>query len=228
VDKELINYADYIHVYNSITRTYDLIHKATGFLLKQNISALTKRSHTEFDPLTADIIFNKLSEGQRLSDICGKDGIPSLAVVSLWKRNNKVFSESIKLALEIASEIYYGKIMGIAEEARSVHKDAVPGLRLSVDTYKWAAEKANPERFAKPKEESNNVGSITINLQTGVLDRAAPMDIVVDQFGNFQGFGGSELIADSNVVADEKIVELNTNRWGEYNEGYEESEGTNS
>ena len=98
-------------------------------------------------------------------------------------------------------------------------KDLIPGIKLAVDTHKWAAEKSDPERFAKPKEEGNNVGSITINLQTGVLDKQAPADIVVDQFGNFQGFGVMEEVHESETSTD---IVLSKDRWGVY-DGREES-----
>ena len=66
-------------------------------------------------------------------------------------------------------------------------KDDVPGCKLAVDTLKWAAEKASPDYYGK-REQVQGGTSISVILNTGVLDTKAPPDIVIDEFGNFKGY----------------------------------------
>lgn len=192
--KELINYQDYIHIFNSKTNTYDLIHKKTGTVLKQDVSLAVEKAQTVFDPLVGDLICHKIMEGKTLTEISRQEGMPSLTVIGLWRRNNSAFADAVKFAREMAAEIFHDRIHDIANEAAAgVHKDEVPSLKLATENYKWLAEKSNPERFAKKQEEGNTNTAITINLRTGVHESRIAENIVVDEFGNFKGFNnGSE------------------------------------
>lgn len=132
------------------------------------------------------------------------------AWLSIYPEFKKRYTEARKQR----ADYHFHRVVELADGGIGMDKEFVPGLKLAVDAHKWAAEKSDPERFAKPKEEGNNNGSITINLQTGVLDRQAPKDILVDQFGNFQGFGDSPVVEEEFIEAE--VTNLSTNRWGEY------------
>lgn len=132
------------------------------------------------------------------------------AWLSIFPEFKKRYTEARKQR----ADYHFHRVVELADGGIGMDKEFIPGLKLAVDAHKWAAEKSDPERFAKPKEEGNTSSSITINLQTGVLDRQAPKDILVDQFGNFQGFGDSPIQVEGEAVEEE--VTLNTNRWGEY------------
>lgn len=218
MSKELINYQDYIHIFNSKTNTYDLIHKKTGTVLKQDVSFAVNKAKTEFDPATGDLICHKIMEGQTLTQVCREEGMPSLTVVGLWRKNNPAFAEAIRFAREMAAELFHDRVHDIANEAAAgVHKDEVPSLKLATDNFKWLAEKANPERFAKQKEVGDTNTAITINLRTGVHESRIASDIEVDEFGNFKGFnnGNSESRGSGEPLETRSIedIELGTERY---------------
>lgn len=216
-----MNYKDFLHLWNPKTNTYDLIHKQTGEVLKQNQTIPANVAQTIYDPLTADLILQKIVEGKTLTSICKEAGFPSLTVLGLWMRNNKTFRDNVHFARTLAGERYHDKIVDLAEGAENLHKDFVAGTKLAIDTYKWLAEKASPERFAKTKEEDNNgKAGVTIILQTGVLETPPPADIIVDPYGNFMGFGETtdETDRSSNQWSDPSCsgdIELSTDRFRE-------------
>lgn len=166
-----------------------------------------------FSNEAADMICASIREGQSLTKICQENQI-SLSLFYAWLSIFPEFKKRYTEARKQRADYHFHRVVELADGGIGMDKEFVPGLKLAVDAHKWAAEKSDPERFAKPKEEGNNNGSITINLQTGVLDRQAPKDILVDQFGNFQGFGDSPVVEEGFIEAE--TVNLSTNRWGEY------------
>lgn len=181
----------------------------------------TDLATNQFCNMTADLICNEIREGKTLAKVLDQFNITP-AVFYGWLAIFPEFKLRYTEARKQRADFHFHRALDLAEGAVGAPKDVIPGLKLAVDTHKWAAEKSDPERFAKPKEEGNMVGSITINLQTGVLDKEPPKDIVVDQYGNFQGFGVAQETSTEEKV---QTVELNKNRWGVY-EGQEESTST--
>lgn len=228
VSNDLINYDDYIHIFNDKTKTYDLIHSKTGTVLKADRSfAIDGRANTVFDPMLGDLICHHIMCGLTLTQVSKMEGMPSLAVMGLWRRNNPAFSAKIKHAREVAAELFHDKIHDIANEAIGAHKDDVPGMKLATENYKWLAEKADPERFAKKKEEGNTNTAITINLRTGVHESRIADNIVVDEYGNFKGFNnGSNESRDSGEPLETRSIEdieLGTERYKIVGETEEEA-----
>ncbi len=136
----------------------------------------------------ADILCASIREGKSLKLTCQENQL-SQALFYAWLSIFPEFKKRYTEARKQRADYHFHRVIELADGAVGMDKEFVQGLKVAVDAHKWAAEKSDPERFAKPKDESNTIGSITINLQTGVLDREAPKDIVVDQYGNFQGFG---------------------------------------
>ena len=166
-----------------------------------------------FSNEAADMICASIREGKSLTKICQENQI-SLSLFYAWLSIFPEFKKRYTEARKQRADYHFHRVVELADGGIGMDKEFIPGLKLAVDAHKWAAEKSDPERFAKPKEEGNTSSSITINLQTGVLDRQAPKDILVDQFGNFQGFGDSPIVEEEIIEAE--VTNLSTNRWGEY------------
>lgn len=179
-----------------------------------------------FSNEVADMICASIREGRSLTKICQENQI-NLSLFYAWLTIFPEFKKRYTEARKQRADYHFHRVVELADGALGMDKDFVPGLKLAVDAHKWAAEKSDPERFAKPKEEGNNNGSITINLQTGVLDKQAPKDIVVDQFGNFQGFendnNSSESLECERVP---EAIELSRNRFSIIGEGRGEDGGS--
>lgn len=185
----------------------------------------------EFCNQTADLICQEIMQGTSLRETLATYRIPS-PVFYKWLAIFPEFHKRYTEARKQRADYHFHRAVELADGAVGMAKDFIPGLKVAVDTHKWAAEKSDPERFAKPKDEGGMVGNITINLQTGVLDKQAPKDIVVDQYGNFEGFG---VILEEHTEETESTSELKTDRWGVYDgeeeivpESSEEISGTES
>lgn len=165
----------------------------TGLPAKELYEPVTT-SHFSND--LADLICDMVREGMSVSKICREYNIQQ-SVFYAWVAIFPEFKKRLYEARKQRADHHFSKVLDLADMAIGASKEEIQGIKLAIDTHKWAAEKSDPERFAKVKEEGNTSSNITINLQTGVLDRQPPKDIVVDQFGNFQGFGNEYMERDS-------------------------------
>ena len=176
---------------------------------------------SEFCNQTADLICQEILQGTSLKVALLTHNIP-MPVFYRWLAIFPEFHTRYIEARKQRADYHFHRAIELADGAVGMAKNFIPGLKVAVDTHKWAAEKSDPERFAKPKEEGNMVGSVTINLVTGVLDRAAPKDIVVDQYGNFEGFG---VTLNEDIEEEIEHTALSKERWGVY-DGREENVGS--
>lgn len=197
-----------VHDYS--TNTYSYIDLKTG----KPYEAYTPVTNGTFSNGIADMLCNMIREGKSLKDSCTELKI-SQSLFYAWLSVYPEFKTRYLEARKHRADYHFHRALEIADGAMGAPKELIPGIKLAVDTHKWAAEKSDPERFAKPKEEASGPSSIVINLNTGV-HHPAPDDIVVDQYGTFKGFGAT-LDEDPDTFAVESI-ELNTNRWSEYGE----------
>lgn len=200
---------DLMVVHDYATNTYSYLDLRTG----KPYANYTPVENGLFSNGLADMICSHIREGKSLIATCQELKI-SQSQFYAWLAVYPEFKKRYTEARKQRADYHFHRALDIADQAMGAPKELIPGIKLAVDTHKWAAEKSDPERFAKPKEEGNNVGSITINLQTGVLDKQAPPDIVVDQFGNFKGFGTVEEEQISEETSTDII--LTKDRWGVY------------
>lgn len=213
----------------SAPKSTDLVsfrNKETNQL--QYIDLRTGKIHELYKPISfdgfsnelADLICQSIREGKTVKAACTELKLDT-SVLYAWLSVFPEFKGRYLEARKQRADFHMDRALDLSESAIGAHKNDIPGLKLAVETHKWAAEKSDPMRFAKPKEESDNVGAITINLVTGVMDKPAPTNIVVDQFGNFKGFnnGSEEGTGDSGVweggESSERTetIELSRDRW---------------
>lgn len=199
--KDLLTYV------NKQTGKVEQIDLRTGKMYEPYIPV----ARGEFSNDLADLLLDEIRSGTTLAETCRAYSIPQ-SIFYAWLSIYPEFKTRYLEARKHRADYHLYKAIDLADSAVGAHKDIIPGLKVAVDTHKWAAEKFDPERFAKPKEEGNNgMGNITINLTTGVLDKEAPKDIVVDQFGNFQGFSVAEVVEEDKEEV--VTVELSKNRF---------------
>ena len=207
-----------LHVWNKDVQKYDIIDLDTGRLFAQE--EFKPVIHT-YNLMIADHICSLVRSGSSLVDIARQKDMPSINRIYSWLQMYPEFKKRYQAARKDRADYYHDQAL---DRALSVsHKDDVPAAKLAVDTLKWAAEKANPENYGQKTEVKQTGGqSITISLQTGVLDTPKPADIIVDEFGNFKGFTN-----DAQVDMDREgregdsggVVELPTDRWEIREEG---------
>lgn len=219
-----------LHIWNKESQKYDIIDISTGRNFAQEEHKPV--AHT-YSTMLADHICGLVREGRTLKDICQQKDMPTINRIYGWLNIYPDFKRRYQMARRDRADHFHDEALSIALNVG--HKDDVPAAKLAVDTLKWAAEKANPENYGQKTEvKQTSAQSVTITLHTGVLDTKMPEDIIVDEFGNFKGFGdGAQVGMDQEsgrVGDDDRVVELARDRWeiredtyrGENQEGKEE------
>lgn len=125
-----------------------------------------------------------IREGMTVKDISSLPDMPDLHTIYSWRSLNPDFKLKMDNAREDRADFFFGKAVEVAEEAKNATKEFVPGMKLAVDTYKWAAEKGAPSRYGAKLEtkieHSGKVGFFAVN--TGVdrtpLPSEEPTDII--------------------------------------------------
>lgn len=115
----------------------------------------------------ANLILQKIFEGKRLSQVANMDGMPNIRTIYSWLRTNQEFALEYEEALKVKGLYAFDAIEEIADLARYAHKDEVPGLKTSLDAYKFIAERSDRSRYGPPTSSQGSSG-VTIQINTGV------------------------------------------------------------
>lgn len=110
-----------------------------------------------------------------LTKICKMDGFPPYHDVCRWRREDEDFDKALKQARVDRAEVFADKAVETAESLEDANRDEVSVGKLKVDTYKWAAEKHDPEKFGnKTKVVGDANAPLSLNIITGVPQPAPP------------------------------------------------------
>ena len=115
---------------------------------------------TKFTQELADLICERMSNGESLRSICREIGLLPSTVI-MWMNHNKVFFEQYAQARQKQADSYADMIL---DEAFNTH-DAQIG-RLRVDALKWVASKLAPKRYGD-KVEVEQTGTQKIRVIMG-------------------------------------------------------------
>lgn len=97
---------------------------------------------SEFTPETANLICERLADGESLRKICADEAMPDRNTVRRWLSQQPEFRVQYAHAREEQADVYAERIIEEAETAT----DASIG-RLRMDALKWAASKLAPKRY---------------------------------------------------------------------------------
>ena len=132
--------------------------------IEPDLTGITSR----FNKQLGESICLQIREGFTLKQIVDRLPIRSVTTIYAWRATNQAFREAYELAKKDAADTYADKILEIAEE-KDIPKEEVPGRRLSVESYKWLAEKANPQKYS-PKSviAADEDNPLQILIDTGI------------------------------------------------------------
>lgn len=154
------------------------LNKETGKFEKQNLSTgeiykaedfykPEKRKKYNLDD--ASKVCAMVRDGYPLAGIAGKNDLPNAETIYFWKKLHPDFAKALEEAREFAAEKFAHKALEIAESAATLHKDAVPAAKLQVDTFKWMAEKMNPDLYgSRTKVTGDKDNPVAIVINTGI------------------------------------------------------------
>lgn len=120
---------------------------------------------SEFKQDTADVICERLADGESLRAICDSEDMPNKATVFRWLAAHKEFSDQYARARESQADALFDDILSIADDGRNDWmeqlndrgeafgwKENGESLRrsaLRVDARKWMAGKLRPKKYGE-------------------------------------------------------------------------------
>lgn len=123
---------------------------------------------TRYDPDIGKAVCLLVREGFTLKEVVQRLPIKSVTNIYSWRSNHGDFREAFEAAKKDAADTFADRILEVAS-CDSISKEDVPGERLKVESYKWLAEKANPQKYS-PKSviSADEDHPLQILIDTGI------------------------------------------------------------
>ena len=137
---------------------------------------------TEFTEATADLICDRLIDGESLRSICGDEAMPAKSTVMKWLTRNQTFADQYAHAREAQADTLADEICDIADDGSNdwmerrredgsvdevVNHEHITRSKLRVDARKWVAAKMKPKKYGELLKLGNADGS-NLDLAAGV------------------------------------------------------------
>lgn len=135
---------------------------------------------SQFTQEMADVICERLAEGESLRKICRDDDMPVTSTVCKWLVQNKAFAEQYAHARDAQADTLADEILEIADDGTNdTYKDengytktdqeVIGRSRLRVDARKWLASKMAPKKYGE-KVQQEISGGLTVRSATELKD----------------------------------------------------------
>jgi hypothetical protein len=114
----------------------------------------------------ADIICDRMINGENFSQICSDPLMPSRAALYRWRASRPDFDARCARAREALADFLLDKIEAMADETTEAN---VNSQRLKISTAQWRAEKMAP-RTLGPRVNTEIMGGATVHVQHTTVD----------------------------------------------------------
>lgn len=143
-----------------------------------------KQTHVTREIL--DYVFDELSGGRSLADICSDESMPSERSIRRYMAKDPELKEQYFVAREMQADLYADRIVSLAEKFgectfldengnERFDNAAINAIRAEIDTYKWIAGKL----LKKVYGDSTNVNlSGNVDSRGGVVTDAMLEEII--------------------------------------------------
>lgn len=126
-------------------------------------SARTGRP-SEYSTAMADLICERLMDGESLRSICAAENMPSKSTVCRWLAAHDEFRDQYARAREAQSDTLFDEILDIADDATNdwmqragkdgltawvENGEAMTRSKLRVDARKWMVSKLQPKKYGE-------------------------------------------------------------------------------
>ena len=113
-----------------------------------------------FGPEVADVICERLADGESLRAICDGENMPRRATVFRWLASDERFRDQYARAREAQAEALADEIIEISDDGTRdtyidedgnvrTNQDVIARSRLRVDSRKWIAAKLLPKKYGE-------------------------------------------------------------------------------
>lgn len=136
----------------------------------------------------ADVICERISNGESLKGICEDADTPSKSTVFKWLADIPAFSDKYARAREMQADSIFDEILDIADDARNdwmkargsdgeddryvLNGEHVQRMKLRIDARKWMAGKLRPKKYGdKVTNEITGADGGPVSVETNYTDR---------------------------------------------------------
>jgi hypothetical protein len=163
---------DLIYLFNKRTNEFDVIDPNTGLIVSKESSLSQKFKDYVYTPEAGMMICEAVRSGMTISQINSDPRFPPSSAIYYWMSKHKEFQLRYEQAFKQRGDHFHDKALEIALSTAS--KEEVNINKLKVDTLKWAAERADPERYGQKKADIAINQPSVIVLNTGIDREGAP------------------------------------------------------
>ncbi len=139
--------------------------------------------HLEFTQEIADVICDRLMDGESLKSICSEPDMPARVTVIRWAAHIPSFGVMYAHAREEQAETLFDDMLHIADTPQlgvktitkssgveTIEGDMIDHRRLQVDTRKWAASKLRPRKYGDTgRDQAAGTGNESVVRVEGAL-----------------------------------------------------------
>lgn len=125
-----------------------------------------------FSPLVIDEICRRIVEGEGLTNICGKPGMPTYNEFCRWRRAHAWIEDHLRMARSDRAEKLRDEAIQIADQATDARD--TPAKQLRAEVRKWAASVDNERYNPRTKVEATINAPTAIIVHTGIQRDVTP------------------------------------------------------
>lgn len=133
---------------------------------------------TDYNTEIADLLCERLAEGESLRTICAEEGMPNKATVFRWLAAHDDFATIYARAREVQTEVLADELVEIAddgsndwmqknfgEETRWVENgEALRRSQLRISTRQWLAERMLPKKYGNKQQLTGADGQSPVQV----------------------------------------------------------------
>ncbi len=126
---------------------------------------------SSFTKKIADIICERLADGESLRSICEDDDMPTKTSVFRWLKSNEEFRDQYTLAREAQADTLFDDIIDIADDGRNdwmerrgeedagwqANGENIRRSQVRIEARKWMAGKLRPKKYGEKLEVEHGV-----------------------------------------------------------------------
>lgn len=140
---------------------------------------------SSYTPEIADLICERIADGESLRSICSDEEMPNKATVFRWLAANDAFRDQYARARESQADTLFDDILEIADDARNdwmerrdgnrgyeLNGDHIQRSRLRLEARKWMASKLAPKKYGD-RILTEHSGSLTVRHEEMTDDELA-------------------------------------------------------
>jgi len=144
-------------------------------------TTLLPKTNVVYNQGMADAICEGIMEGKTLTAICKEEYMPGMTTIHKWARLNEDFANQMDHALRFSAYANADKVQDVAE-AEDLDTDTdIKRAQMKLSSYKWRAERLNPDRFGPSTKVKNEGGPEIVVVNTGINRETIEVDSKVKQ-----------------------------------------------